>query len=107
MDIESKKLRASELREQLEYHSKRYHEDDDPEISDFEYDAMFRELCDIEAEFPELAAPDSPTRRVGGAVLSTLEPRAHSQRMYGLENVFSIGDWQAFAQRAQRAQEQA
>ena len=58
--------RAEELRKKLAYHSKKYYEDDAPEISDYEYDMMFRELKELEKEHPETSTPDSPTNRVGG-----------------------------------------
>ena len=58
--------RAEELRALVAHHRKRYYVDDAPEISDAEYDALERELLAIEAEFPDLATEDSPTRRVGG-----------------------------------------
>ena len=60
--------RMRELEKQLEYHSKRYYEEDSPEISDREYDMMFAELKQLEEENPTLASPASPTGRVGGAV---------------------------------------
>ena len=55
------------LREQLRYHNEKYYNDDAPEISDYEYDMMQRELRALEKEHPELADADSPTQRVGGA----------------------------------------
>ena len=59
--------RATELREQVEHHLYRYHVLDDPEISDAEYDRLYDELVRLEDEHPDLATPDSPTRRVGAA----------------------------------------
>ena len=58
--------RVEELRQHIDYHAYRYHVLDDPEISDAEYDELIRELQGLEAEFPELITPDSPTQRVGG-----------------------------------------
>ena len=58
--------KAEELRKQLKYHSDLYYNQDNPEIDDFTYDKMMRELEDLEAEFPELITPDSPTQEVGG-----------------------------------------
>lgn len=94
--------RAAKLRREIERHNRLYHTLDAPEITDEAYDALFRELVDIERRYPHLQTPDSPTLRVGGAVLPSLETRAHSVRMYGLDNVFSAGEWNAFAQRAAR-----
>ena len=67
MTDEQLTARAAELRAQIERANRLYHEQDAPEISDAEYDALFRELVDLEEEHPELATPDSPTQRVGGA----------------------------------------
>ena len=75
---------------------------DAPQITDEAYDSLFRELVAIEQRYPRLQTPDSPTLRVGGAVLSSLETRPHSLRMYGLDNVFSGEEWNAFVQRAAR-----
>ena len=65
--------RAEFLRSQILYNSKLYYENDAPEISDYEYDAMFRELLNLETEFPTLASPLSPTKRVGGKALDKFE----------------------------------
>ena len=73
MTLQNAKARAEKLREILIYNSKLYYENDAPEISDYEYDMMFRELGDIEAAFPELKTPDSPTVRVGGKALDRFE----------------------------------
>ncbi|HEU6438279.1 MAG TPA: NAD-dependent DNA ligase LigA [Nitratidesulfovibrio sp.] len=96
--------RAEALREQLNYHSHRYYVLDDAEISDAEYDALFRELQDIEAEWPSLRTPDSPTHRVGDAVVAALETRSHTLRMYSLDNAFSAEEWDGFIQRMLRAE---
>lgn len=94
--------RAAKLRTEIERHNRLYHTLDAPEITDEAYDALFRELVNLEERYPALQTPDSPTRRVGGAVLAYLETRPHTLRMYGLENVFSAEEWSAFAQRAAR-----
>ena len=88
---------------ELERHNRLYHQLDAPEITDEAYDALFRELVALEEAHPALRRPDSPTLRVGGAVLPYLETRAHRRRMYGLDNVFSVEEWEAFRQRAERA----
>ncbi len=95
--------RAAELRAFLHRHNYLYHTLDAPEISDAEYDAAYRELEDLEKRFPELQTEDSPTRRVGGQILSNLAKKKHSQRMYGLENVFSENEWRDFVQRMHNA----
>ena len=65
---------AARLREALNYHSKKYYEQDAPEISDYEYDMLLRELEGLELAFPELSTPDSPTQRVGGAASQKFTP---------------------------------
>ena len=81
--------RIVSLREQISYHARLYYENDAPEISDYEYDALFRELEELEAAFPELVTPDSPTHRVGGAVLDKFEKVTHRVPMGSLTDVFS------------------
>ncbi len=103
--------RAAWLRAELARHNRLYHQLDAPEISDAEFDALFRELEELEAAFPGLAldatdAQDSATASVGAEILPELHARAHSQRMYGLENVFSQEEWLAFVQRIQRQEPQ-
>ena len=66
-EFERSSERAKELRDLLNYHSHKYYVEDNPEIEDFEYDRLMRELSDTEDKFPELVTPDSPTRRVGGS----------------------------------------
>lgn len=67
MDIISAERRINELTKQLEYHNNLYYNKDEPEISDFEYDKMLRELENLEEEFPSLKSPASPANRVGGS----------------------------------------
>ncbi len=93
------KKRISELREIIEYNSRLYYECDSPEISDYEYDAMFRELGDLEAEFPELDSPTSPTKRVGGRALDKFEKFTHSVKMGSLTDVFSYDELEDFVTR--------
>ncbi|MBU7576018.1 MAG: NAD-dependent DNA ligase LigA [Hydrogenophaga sp.] len=76
--------RAAELRAQLHHHAHRYYTLDEPEIPDAEYDRLFRELQAIEAEHPELRMPDSPTQRVGGAILKELVPVRHAVPMLSI-----------------------
>lgn len=94
--------RAKHLAALIEHHNYLYHTLDAPEISDADFDALFRELQNIEAAYPELATPNSPTRRMGGRVLDSLPSQAHSTRMYGLDNVFSNEEWRDFVQKMQR-----
>ncbi|MDR1945944.1 MAG: NAD-dependent DNA ligase LigA [Desulfovibrio sp.] len=96
------RARSAKLRELLEYHGLRYHVLDDPEISDAEYDGLFRELLTLEEAYPELKDDASPTLRVGGAVLDSLPSRAHSLPMYSLNNVFSMAEGRGFVRRMLR-----
>jgi DNA ligase (NAD+) len=87
------------LREQVAYHSDRYHVDDDPEIADDEYDALFRRLQELEAEHPELVTRDSPTQRVGGAPVSSLKKVKHERPMLSLANARSEEELRAWVAR--------
>ena len=94
--------RAAELRALLEYHSKKYYDDDDPEIEDYEYDALLRELEELEEAFPELITPDSPTHRVGGHYDNTFEPVVHAVPMESLQDAFSEEEVLEFDERVRR-----
>ena len=93
------KNRIDELREKIEYHSRLYYRDDAPEISDYEYDAMFRELQELEAKYPQFNSPDSPTHRVGGIALDKFEKFTHRIQMGSLSDVFSFDELRAFYER--------
>lgn len=99
MEMQQAQKRAQELREQLNYHSHQYYVLDDPQISDFEYDRMLRELETLEAKHPELITPDSPTVRVGGEADNRFEKVAHTVQMASLQDVFDTEELLAFDQR--------
>ena len=99
--------RARELAEQIRFHNERYHTLDDPLISDADYDALVRELKALEAEYPELATPDSPTQEVGGAPSTTFAPVEHAVRMMSLDNAFELDELLAWGARLQRRLGQA
>ncbi|HEX4466904.1 MAG TPA: NAD-dependent DNA ligase LigA [Solirubrobacteraceae bacterium] len=88
--------RAGELREQLEYHARRYYVLDDPEIGDDAYDRLLDELRGIEGEYPQLGGPDSPTQRVGGEPVGRLEKVTHLEPMLSLGNVRSEEELRAW-----------
>ncbi|MBQ7624982.1 MAG: NAD-dependent DNA ligase LigA, partial [Clostridia bacterium] len=90
------KERIAYLTKELLYHSKLYYTDDAPEISDYEYDMKMNELKKLEAEYPEYALPDSPTTRIGGAVLSEFTEVTHRHQMQSLQDVFSYEELEAF-----------
>ncbi len=102
-DFEQSKQRAEELRESLNYHSHKYYVEDAPEIEDFEYDMMLRELENIEEKYPELVTADSPTRRVGGKADGQFEPVVHEVRMESLQDAFSFDELCEFDNRVKEA----
>lgn len=102
-DFESKKQRAAFLREIIEYHNKKYYENDEPEIEDFEYDKLLHELIDIEQQYPQLLTADSPTHRVGGKADGQFTPVEHIVPMESLQDAFSTDDVRAFEQRVKSA----
>jgi len=93
---------AAELRRALAHHDYRYHVLDDPEISDAEYDALFRALQALEAAHPDLVTPDSPTQRVGAAPQSTFETVRHGHQMLSLSNVTTPDEMEEFDARVRR-----
>ncbi len=93
------KQRAAKLHEQLHAHSHRYYVLDDPTISDAEFDLLFRELQQIEADYPELLSEDSPTQRVGSTPLSQFEQVKHRVPMLSLNNAFSLEELEDFDRR--------
>lgn len=94
------KERAHYLQKELQRHNVLYHTHDNPEISDEMYDSLYRELVELETEFPELQNENSPTKKTGGELLTSLESHPHVLRMYGLDNVFNEVDYIEFLQRA-------
>ncbi len=90
------------LKEQLNYHSHRYHVLDDPEISDTEYDQLFVELQRLEDSHPELITPDSPTQRVGETSLNAFSTVSHTIPMVSLDNAFSGAEVQEFDDRLKK-----
>ena len=81
--------RMASLSELVAYHNRRYHELDDPEISDGDYDALVRELRTLEAEHPDLVIEDSASQAVGGAPSTLFAPVVHSVPMMSLDNAMS------------------
>lgn len=81
-------MNIDELRNLINYHSNLYYTQDEPEISDFDYDKLMQELKKMEAEDPSLITPDSPTQRIGGKILDGFEEVAHKVQMQSLNDVF-------------------
>jgi len=94
--------RVRALRDQIAYHDYRYYVLDAPVISDAEYDALMRELRELEQRYPELVTPDSPTQRVGGAPLPEFGSVRHRTPMLSLDNAYSIDELRAWAARLAR-----
>src|ERR687886_738071 len=90
------------LRAELRRHEELYYVYDDPEISDAEYDALMARLQQLEEEFPLLATPDSPTRRVGGRPTEKFEQYVHRRPMLSLDNSYNIEDLRAFDERCRK-----
>lgn len=100
MNYEEAKSRIDTLVERLNYYSDRYYMDDDPEISDYEYDMLQNELKGLEAAYPELVRADSPTQRVGGGVAERLFSEVtHAVKMESLQDAFSFEELRAFDRR--------
>jgi DNA ligase (NAD+) len=97
--------RAAELRESIAYHRRRYYVDDAPEVSDAEYDALERELRDIEKAHPELITPDSPSVRVGGEPSTAFVNVRHRTPLLSLDNAYSVEELRAWDERLARAAE--
>ena len=91
--------RVAELSEIIEYHNNLYYNRDEPEISDFEYDMLLRELEDLEDEFPELKLPTSPTNKVGGSAGEKFSPVTHAVPMESLHDSFSHDELRDFDRR--------
>lgn len=99
-DIEK---RIEELRRVIEYHNYKYYVEDNPEITDYEYDKLYRELETLEAARPDLVTPTSPTQRVGGKPLESFDKVVHAVQMQSLQDVFSLEELYAFNQRVRDA----
>ncbi len=94
--------RVDELRAEIEEHDRRYYIEAAPTISDQEYDRLYRELKDLETQFPELIDPDSPTQRVSDAPLEAFHQIKHRTPMLSLDNTYSEAEIMEFYRRIQR-----
>ena len=103
MDKENALRRVNELTKIIEYHNNLYYNNDEPEISDYEYDMLLRELENLEAEYPELKRPDSPTNRVGGSAGEKFSPVTHAVPMESLHDSFSHDELRDFDRRVREA----
>ncbi|MDA8222325.1 MAG: NAD-dependent DNA ligase LigA [Desulfitobacterium hafniense] len=94
--------RIAMLRKDLEEANRQYYELDQPRITDAEYDALMRELLDLEAKYPDRVTPDSPTQRVGGAVAKEYTKVRHLEPLLSLDNAFDPGDLREFDRRVRQ-----
>ncbi|MGE8079765.1 NAD-dependent DNA ligase LigA [Peribacillus loiseleuriae] len=103
MDVQQAAEKITELQTLLNQYGYEYYVLDQPSVSDAEYDQLLRELIEYEAQFPELRTPDSPTQRVGGAVLEMFEKVEHTSPMLSLGNAFNEQDLRDFDRRVRQA----
>ena len=102
MEIREARKKIEELRKRIRRHNYLYYVENNPEITDRDFDRLYRELLELEKEFPELATPDSPTRRVGGEPLAGFRPYRHEVPMLSMDNTYSEEDLREFEKRNQR-----
>lgn len=103
MELEQARKRAEELRVIIEKNNRLYYDQDAPELEDFEYDALNRELKQIEAEYPELVTASSPTQHVGGTASSKFSKVTHAVKMESLQDAFSFDELREFDTRVREA----
>ncbi len=101
-DLEKIKKEIEELREKIRYHNYRYYVLDSPEISDEEYDALFRRLLELEEKYPELKSPDSPTQRIGAPPRKEFGEVRHELPMYSLQDARNEDELREFDRRVKR-----
>lgn len=102
MDKKQAEKRIKELRKVVEYHAKKYYDEDKPEISDFEYDMMMLELRALESQFPELITKTSLTQKVGGTVKEGFQKVEHEVPLQSLQDVFNFDEIESFDERVRK-----
>ena len=102
MTSKKAKSRIQELRRQVEYYAKKYYDDDNPEISDFEYDMLMVELRNLEKDFPEFQSKESLTQKVGGHVKEGFQKVTHEVPLQSLQDVFSIKEVEDYIQKIEQ-----
>ena len=93
------KKEIKDLRKQIEYHNNRYHENDDPEISDYAYDSLTQKLRELEAAHPDIVNALSPSQKIGGKVKKEFSQVAHDVQMQSLQDVFSFEEVESFVKK--------
>ncbi len=94
--------RIAALRRTIEHHEKKYYIDNDPQISDAEFDALVRELQVLEGQYPDLVTPESPTQRVGGKPAEGFPTVRHETPMQSIDNVYSVDELEEFGRRIEK-----
>ena len=102
MDKKQAEKRIKELRKTVEYHAKKYYDDDKPEITDFEYDMMMLELRTLESQYPELITKNSLTQKVGGTVKEGFQKVEHEVPLQSLQDVFNFDEIESFDERVKK-----
>ena len=103
MELEQAQKRVEELRAVIEKNNRLYYDQDAPELEDFEYDALTRELKALEAQFPQLITPTSPTQKVGGTPSGRFTKVTHAVKMESLLDAFSYDELRDFDRRVRDA----
>ena len=94
--------RIKDLRDEIKYHEKKYYVDIEPQISDYEFDQLVKELGRLEGQFPELVTPESPTQRVGEKPVEGFPTVRHKLPMLSMDNVYSVREFEEFEQRVRK-----
>ncbi len=102
MDLNQAKKEIEKLRKEIDYHNYRYYVLNQPVITDYEYDKLYRRLQELEKQFPELITPDSPTQRIGGEPLTEFKTVRHKIKMLSLDNTYSMDEVRDFDQRVKK-----
>jgi len=100
--LKEARVRINKLREDIIFHEKKYYVDNDPQISDYEFDLLIKELQALEAQFPDLITPESPTQRVGEQPLEGFVSVEHSSPMLSLDNCYSQQELKEFEERVRK-----
>ncbi len=102
MKVEDAKQEIEKLRKEINYHNYRYYVLNQPVISDYEYDQLYKRLVELEQKFPELITPDSPTQRIGGEPLKEFKTVEHKNKMLSLDNTYSEEELLEFDKRVKK-----
>ena len=102
MDKQGEKKRIKKLRDEINYHNFKYYVENNPVISDYEFDQLLKELESLEDKFPDLVTPDSPTQRVGGEPMEGFTTVEHKKAMLSLDNTYTYDELREFDERVKK-----